>query len=47
MCFFSEKVAGKSECRRKTKELWGFDRAVEEVSQVPAKAVKLVALKLP
>lgn len=34
-------------CNRRTKEHSGFDRAVEEVSQVPAKAVKLVALTPP
>lgn len=34
-------------CNRRTKEHSGFDRAMEEVSQVPAKAVKLVALTPP
>lgn len=40
-------MAGKPKRNRKTKELLGFDRATEEVSQVPAKAIKLLALKLP
>jgi len=40
-------MVGKPKCDRKTKEALGFYRTMGEVSQVPAKAVKVVALELP
>lgn len=38
-------MVDKSEYNRKTKDSSGFDRDMEEVSQMPVRAIKLVAQK--